>query len=282
VPRAIRIATCQPPAPQPALSADDIERRALDLLEQAGRDGADICCLPECVNVMACDAPGVRKRADRASEVIDRAAGICAEAGMYAVLPLVAPRDRRFYNVAVLLRRDGEVVGSYDKVHLTRDERENWGLAPGCDYPTFDLDFGRVGVMICYDGCFPEPARILALAGAEVIFFPSLQRSFTEDQLSLQVRARAADNFVYVVRSSYGTERTDVWRPGMMVGKSCIAAPDGTIVADLGKYVGVTYASVDLDEPLRGARSHAGEEGVVREMRFADRRPDTYGPIVEE
>ena len=279
--RTVKIATCQPPAPKPGLSADAIERRALDLLAQAGRDGADVCCLPECVNVMGCTADAARKRARQVDVTTSRAACTCAEFGMYALLPVIAPRGDQLYNVALLLGRDGEFVGAYDKVHLTKDERENWRLTPGRDYPVFDLDFGRVGVMICYDGCFPEPARILALAGAEVVFFPSLQRSFTEEQLALQVRARAADNFVYVVRSSYGTERTDVWRPGMMVGKSCIAAPDGTIMADLGKCVGVTYASVDLDQPLRGARSHAGEEGVLREMRFADRRPDTYGPIVE-
>lgn len=279
--RVVKIATCQPPAPASGLTADDIERRALDLSAEAGEEGADVCCLPECVNVMACSPDVAQRRADRAGETIGRTAGVCSRFGMCAVLPIIERRGARLHNTAVLLDRRGEILGRYDKVHLTLDERDNWGLTPGSTYPVFDLDFGRVGVMICYDGCFPEPARILALGGAEVIFFPSLQRSFTEEQLALQVRARAADNFVHVVRSSYGTERTDAWRPGTMVGKSCIVAPDSTIVADLGRYVGVTYATIDLDQPPRGLRSHAGEEGVLREMRFADRRPDTYGPIVE-
>ena len=280
--KTVKIATCQPPAPKQGLDTDDILGRSLDLLAEAGREGAQVCCLPECVNVMSCDHDAMRTRAEQANEVVHRAGEVCAQFHMYGVLPIIERRGDRLYNTAVVVGRDGQVTGRYDKVHLTKDERENWGLTPGSTYPVFDLDFGRVGVMICYDGCFPEPARILALAGAEIIFFPSLQRSFTEDQLALQVRARAADNFVHVVRSSYGTEATDVWRPGTMVGKSCIVAPDGTIIVDLGKSVGVTYATVDLALPLRGARSHAGEEGVMKDMRFADRRPDTYGPLAEE
>jgi len=282
VPRIVKIGTCQPTAPTRDLTADHIQRRALELLAEAGSDGVDICCLPECVNVVACSSNSVPGRAGQAKGFIAQVADICSRFRMYGVLPVIERRGDRLYNTAVILDRDGQAVGRYDKVHLTPDERENWGLTPGSTYPVFELDFGRIGVMICYDGCFPEPARILALQGAEVIFFPSLQRSYPEDQLALQVRARAADNFVYVVRSSYGTERTAAWRPGTMVGKSCIVAPDGTIVADLGKYVGVTAATVDLDRPLLGLHSHAGEEGVLKDMRFADRRPETYGRLVQD
>ena len=56
----------------------------------------------------------------------------------------------------------------------------------GRQWPVFDLDFGRIAVMICYDGCFSETSRILTLQGAELLFWPSLQRSYTEDQLTLQ------------------------------------------------------------------------------------------------
>ena len=279
--RHVRIATCQPPAPHGACRAHDVERRAIELLEQAAQDGADICCLPECLNVMGCTPEEARARAGDADGLIGRVGDVCRRYEMYAILPVIDRRVDRFYNTALIVDRGGGVAGRYDKVHLTRDERENWALTPGAEYPVFDLDFGVIGIMICYDGCFPEPARILALEGAGVVFFPSLQRSFTEDQLALQVRSRAADSFLYVVRSSYGTERTDVWRLGTMVGKSCIAAPDGIIVADLSKHVGVTSADVDLDLPLLGLRSHAGEAGVAKDMRFLDRRPETYGRLTE-
>ncbi len=279
MPRPIRIATCQPPAPKPGLAADAIEARALELLEQAACEGADICCLPECLNVMGCDPDKVRTRAGATGSLIGRVAQTCARYEMYAVLPIIERRADLFFNTALILDRSGAAAGRYDKVHVTQDERETLGLAAGDEFPVFELDFGTVGIMICYYGCFPEPARILTLEGAEIIFFPSLQRSHTEDQLALQIRSRAADNFVYVARSSYGTERTDVWRAGMMVGKSCIAAPDGNIIADLGRHVGVAFADVDLDQPLLGQRSHGGEAGVLRDMRLADRRPETYGRL---
>lgn len=279
--RTVKIGTCQPPAPTSDLAADHIQSRALDLLAQAGNDGVDICCLPECLNVMGCGFESASRRASEVDGLITQVADVCSRCRMYAVLPVIERRDGRLYNTAIVLGRDGHTVGRYDKVHLTRDERDNWALTPGHTYPVFELDFGKVGVMICYDGCFPEPARILALQGAEVVFFPALQRSYPEDHLALQARARAADNFLYIVRSSYGTDRTDVWRPGRMVGKSCIVAPDGTIVADLGKYVGVTAASLDLHWPVRGQRSHAGEIGDLRQMRFQDRRPETYGRLVQ-
>ena len=278
--RSVRVATCQPPAPSDRLDADAIGLRALELFTQAAQDGADVCCLPECLNVMGCDDVGARARGQETATLVDRVADVCSSYEMYGVLPIVDSRADLLVNTALIIDRGGSMAGRYDKVHLTNDERENWGLSPGSEYPVFELDFGAVGIMICYDGCFPEPARILALEGAEVIFFPSLQRSYTEDELALQVRARAADNFVYVVRSSYGTARGEAWRPGMMVGKSCIAAPDGTIVADLGKYVGAAWVDVDLDQPLVGLRSHAGEAGVLRDMRFADRRPETYGRLL--
>ena len=279
--RIVRLATCQPPAPRAGIDGDAVVERALELLKEGGQQGADICCLPECLNVMGrqdADIPGAGRTA---KDLEARVAAVGREFAMHVVLPLIEWRDAALHNTAVVLGRDGKALGRYDKTHLTQEERDRWGVVPGDTYPVFDLDFGRVGVMICYDGCFPEPARILALKGAEVLFFPSLQRGYTEDQLALQVRARAADNFAHVVRSSYGTERTDPWEPGVMVGKSCIVAADGTIAADLGKHVGVALTTVDLDAALLGRRSHAGELGVVRDMRFADRRPDTYGRLTE-
>ena len=129
------------------------------------------------------------------------------------------------------------------------------------------------------DGCFVESARSLALQGAEVVLWPSLQRGYTESELMLQVRAHAHFNGVVIVRSSYGTERGRPWRPGTMVGLSCVCGSDGHVVASLGRWAGWTSATVDLDAPPGGERSFGGETGVLREMRAADRRPETYGAI---
>jgi predicted amidohydrolase len=280
--RVVKLATVQPPAPAPGRGTDEVIAAGIDLLRQAGEAGADLCCLPECLNVIGCEPAEARQRAASEAEgLIARVADIAASHRLYVALPLILARGRDAYNSTVLLDRAGVPIGHYDKVHLTQVERDDWGLTAGDDYPVFELDFGRVAILTCYDGCFPEPARIVALAGAEVLLFASLQRSYTESILTLQVRARAYDNALYVVRSSYGTPRDEPWRPGMIVGKSCIVAPDATIIADLGRWTGMVTADVDLDQLEIGERSHGGEIGVLRDFRLEDRRPDTYGRLCE-
>jgi predicted amidohydrolase len=82
-------------------------------------------------------------------------------------------RDKDYvYNTAVLLDRQGQLVGKYRKTHLHWSEMF-LGIRPGTDYPVFDCDFGRIGIEICYDSWFPEVARVLSLKGAEIIFLPN-------------------------------------------------------------------------------------------------------------
>src|SRR5207237_369476 len=81
-------------------------------------------------------------------------------------------RDRHLvYNVAALLGPDGKLLGKYRKTCLPRSEIDG-GIAPGADYPVFDTRFGRLGLMVCYDGFFPEVARELSNRGAELTAWP--------------------------------------------------------------------------------------------------------------
>jgi len=280
--RQVRLATCQPPAPTAERSTADIQAQALDLLHQAAEADADLCCLPECLNVIGCEPSAAAELLGGPTDhLLAEASRIAAESSMYVALPLILRRGAATRNTTVLLGLQGQEIGTYDKVHLSETERTEWGLTAGDSFPVFELDFGRVGLMSCYDVCFPECARLLALGGADVILFSSLQRGYTEEVLALQVRARAYDNCVYIVRSSYGTPAGEVWRPGTMVGKSCITAPDGTIIADLGRRTGMIFADVDLDQPEIAERSFGGTVGVRRTMQFADRRPETYGKLCQ-
>jgi len=97
------------------------------------------------------------------------------------------------YNTCVIFDRKGKYVGGYRKIHLYWPETMFNGTTPGDDSPVFDLDFGRVGVMICYDSWYGECARLLALKGAEIILFPAA--GYEEKVLP----ARAIDNNVYIV-----------------------------------------------------------------------------------
>src|SRR5690606_21644241 len=105
-----------------------------------------------------------------------------------------------FHNTAVLIDRQGKLVGKYRKVHLTIGEGEN-GLTPGTDYPVYDTDFGRIGLMTCWDNWFSEPARILRLKGAEMLFMP-LAGDGDNTHWDVVWKARAIDNGVWMVTSS--------------------------------------------------------------------------------
>jgi predicted amidohydrolase len=111
------------------------------------------------------------------------------------------------YNTAVLIGRDGQIIGKYRKLHLPLSEVE-MGLLPGNEYGVFDVDFGKIGIMTCYDQVFPETARTLSLQGAEIIFVPTMGDE------PLITRARARDNGVYVVVSGYnGPESSRIINP---------------------------------------------------------------------
>ena len=90
---------------------------------------------------------------------------------LHLVVGLVERERHLIYNTAVLLGPDGALIGKYRKVTLPRSEIEA-GVTPGSEYPVFSTQLGRIGIMICYDGFFPEPARQLAIHGAEIIAFP--------------------------------------------------------------------------------------------------------------
>jgi predicted amidohydrolase len=128
------------------------------------------------------------------------------------------------------------LVGKYRKVTLPRGEWDE-GVRPGSDYPVFNTRFGKVGIMTCYDGFFPEVARQLTLRGAEVIAFPVAGCN------PLLAAARACENHVYVVSSTY----TDVSSNWML---SAIWGQDGRPIAQAKKWGTVAVAEVDLDRPL--------------------------------
>jgi predicted amidohydrolase len=280
--RQVRIAVVQPPATGEQVSHDHMREQALSLLEDVAAQGADIICLPEYVNAMGRNdvwwqSPPVAGDEPMLAQVTD----IARIHSSYVILPLLEGRDSGSVNTSLLIDRKGNVAGRYDKTHLTAVERDDQNVCPGDSYPVFETDFGRIGIMTCYDAHFPEVSRILALQGAEILFFPSLQRRLTAEALDLQVRCRAIDNCVYIARSSYGTPQDVPWMPGMTAGKSCVVDFEGTVLADAGPRVGVATHVVDLDRPRLKERSFGGEVGDAAQFMRHDRRPETYGRLLE-
>ncbi|HEY7116728.1 MAG TPA: carbon-nitrogen hydrolase family protein [Tepidisphaeraceae bacterium] len=156
---------------------------------------------------------------------------------LYIVAGLVE-RDRHLvYNTAALLGPDGRLAGKYRKVCLPRGEVDG-GIAPGNDYPIFQTRFGRLGIMICYDGFFPEVARELSNRGAEVIAWPVWGCN------PLLARARACENHAYLVSSTY----EDV-SGGWMI--SAVFDHTGEPIAHADKWGTIAVAEVDLNARTR-------------------------------
>lgn len=285
--RLVRVSTIQPPVTSDTFSNANLMDRGLELLDEAGRGGADIACFPEYYNVFGLEDEEALEAAKQAGKLIQRYASVAQQYRMYLILPVLEYRDDTYYNSSVVLDRQGDIIGRYVKTHLINFEVDWYHAVAGNTYPVFDLDFGKIGIMTCYDGYFPEVARILTLQGAEIIFYPGWQSGPSEISFEIQIRARAIDYCAYVARSSFGYEPHVAWQPGMFFGRSFIIGPDGTIHSDPGHYVGMGTAVLDLDRPrLMQILDKESDRGEIvedlKQLMLQDRRPETYGLITQK
>ncbi|HVC35109.1 MAG TPA: carbon-nitrogen hydrolase family protein [Chloroflexota bacterium] len=192
------------------LPTDTSLQRNLDLgdalVDAAGSCHADVVCLPEVYPRTG--LPGVRTRELAETvpgPVFDRLAAKARQYGMYVIAGLPENRDGQLINTAVIIDRQGRLVGQYDKVHPTIGEIEN-GIVPGQKVQVFETDFGRVGLAICYDIGWPAVWDELGALGAEIVFWPSAYDG------GFPLQTYAWRNFYYVVSSvwSYHSRVIDI------------------------------------------------------------------------
>lgn len=205
------------------------------LIRQAHEQRADLVVLPETLTYY-----GTGKTFAEVAETIPGPstkyfANLAKQCEMYLVAGLVERDGHLLYNVAVLIGPDGNVVGKYRKTTLPRGEIEA-GLTPGSDYPVFDTRFGKVGMMICYDGFFPEVARELTHRGAEIIAWPVWGCN------PLLASARACENHIYLISSTY-TESNRNWI------RSAIYGHDGSTIVAAEEFGSVVVTEIDLEKP---------------------------------
>ena len=185
--------------------------------------------------------------------------------------------DGKLYNVSYLCRRDGTVDEQY-KLHVTPDEASYWGMRGGDKIKCFDTDFGKIGILVCYDVEFPELARLLSDEGMKILFVPFWTDTKNAYQrVRICAQARAIENECYVaITGSVGNlprvENMDIqYSQSAVFSPSDFAFPHDAIVAEATPNTEMTLiADLDLD-----LLKDLNTSGAVRNLR--DRRKDLYG-----
>jgi N-carbamoylputrescine amidase len=271
--------------------------KAAERVREAARQGADVVCLPELFR-----AQYFCQREDIAlfdlAETIpgpstEKLGAVAREEKVVVVASLFERRAAGLYhNTAVVLERDGSIAGLYRKMHIPDDPLyyEKFYFTPGdLGFRAFDTSAGRIGTLVCWDQWYPEGARITALRGANVLFYPTAigwhpheKAEFGTAQYEAwqtMQRAHAIANGVYVAAvNRVGVEHGDVHGnrvegPGLEFwGGSFLADPFGRVIAKAGH---------DREEILIGEIDLARMEDTRRNWPFLrDRRIDAYAPIV--
>jgi len=261
--------------------------RGLARIDEAAAAGAQIVCLPELFRSRYFCQTEDHAKFDLAEPIPGPSTeALSAKAKQHGVVIVGSLFERRaagvYHNTAVVLDADGSLAGVYRKMHIPDDPLyyEKFYFTPGdLGFRSFQTRFAKIGVLVCWDQWFPEAARLTALTGAEMLFYPTAigwhqgeKEQFGDQQYdawqTIQ-RAHAVANGVFVAAPNrIGTEGTvDFW------GGSFVAAPFGPLLAK---------ASHDREELLVVDCDLARVEETRQHWPFLrDRRIDFYGGLVK-
>lgn len=248
--------------------------KILTFIDQAARKNVDMICFPEmCTTGYSPELIGIRYlelAEEPDGETFQILSKKAAEHRMYIAAPIVLKSKIPgiLYNGLIMIDDEGKLMGTYNKTHLWAGER--YWFRSGEAYPVFDTRFGKVGMMICYDGGFPEVSRILALNGAELILCPSAFPTRDKDMWDIYFASRALENGCFVA----GINRVGIEGGCEMFGNNKIYNPRGKLLneASTGQEE-LLITAIDLEET-----AFYRENEVVY---LRDRRPETYDTLIK-
>jgi N-carbamoylputrescine amidase len=271
--------------------ADNLAR-ALQRIRDAARAGAQLVCLPELFRSQYFCQTEDHAFFDLAEPIpgpsTEALTQVAREAGVVVIGSLFERRAAGVYhNTAVVIDADGRLCGKYRKMHIPDDPLyyEKFYFTPGdLGFQAFDTAVGRIGTLVCWDQWYPEGARLTALAGADVLFYPTAIGWHPAEKAELGAaqaaawqtaqRAHAIANGVYVAAvNRIGLEKSPVAGGAGIEfwGGSFVADPFGVVLAE---------ASRTEEETLIVTCDRAHQETVRRHWPFLrDRRIDAYGAV---
>jgi predicted amidohydrolase len=228
------------------------------------RTGLDIAALPEMAVTGGRHGSAADVSVPLEGPVLDAMGAVARKHRCHVVvtLHLAEGREGPYSNAAVILDRDGKPAGVYRKVFVVVDRGERTaegGITPGREFPVFPLDFGRVGVQICYDMAFDDGWEELARKGTELVIWPS--------QWPGQVHpaARALRHRLYVLSSTW---RTD----------ACLTDPTGHTIREIRDRDGVFVEQIDLDYEILSWQGKL-RNGAAFDERFGTRAGYRYSQM---
>lgn len=258
--RRVRLALVQPALAEGACEAN--WRAAKAALGEAGAAEADLVVLPE-MWLTGYAYRSLGELARRTPESLGRVGALARKYGFF-VVGSWAERggDGHLYNTAIVVGPDGRARARYRKVHLFGPMKEDRHFARGRSVTVADLEFGRVGVALCYDLRFPEQARKMALEGAELLVYPAQWPEVRLGHFQTLLAARAIENQVFAA----GVNRAGRSAAVQFGGGSSVVDPRGEVLAQLGVEEGFTLVEIDLDQVAAARQAITYLAGRVREI----------------
>jgi predicted amidohydrolase len=255
---------------------DENADRAIGALSGLGRDGVELAIFPEAFLTGYCartPQEAERLAIPSSHQQIGRLAEACDRVGIAAIIGFAERADDGLFNSAAVLS-PGRTPRFHRKTHLPCLGLDRF-VRPGGTLGLFDVGPAEIGILICFDQRHPEPARCLALQGADLIAIPTNWPEGAEVAARHICIARAAENQVYVAACNRIGEENGF----RFIGESKIISPSGEVVASAGVDESIILADIQLER----ARDKVCRirEGEYEMDMFGSRRPELYGALVE-
>ena len=217
--------------------------RGIEFIKEAANNGAQIACLPELFyNGYHLPSEEMQKTAEPVDgPFVQTLCKVAKEKGIYIIAGYAESVDipGRMYNAAIFIDDKGSVLGNMRKVYAWGEEKLKF--REGNQFPVYDTPLGQIGIMICYDVEFPEPARIMALKGAEIVFVPAVWSIPAERRWDVDLAGNALFNLMFMAGSNPVGDGA--------CGKSQIVGPDGVVRAKASETEEeILYYTADLNE----------------------------------